>query len=347
MRNGFVSKGEQVRRAAWARQTRGEGKVNVENPRNRMDGLKAHFGSAGRGFAAVFFLVAAAVSPCLGAAGAGVETGEMLSLFSPARPAALSAFAAVGCGISGMSFNPAALASQKAPAVSGTYLDWIEDSRVGEIRVALPCRESCPVSALGASFGAFEAGDIEVEEESGVVDKKSAQDDYLVSLGFGSTLPMGVSLGGAVKWYRSTLLSEFTDSTVLADAGMMWHSSGGDLALGVALKNIGRGLKYLDTRVPFHSVLTTGVAWKVFSLESFLAVADISFSRDGQRFVSGGVEWELFRMLALRCGTLSSEYMQTLSGGVGLRYGKLQFDYAIVIPKGLVNTSRASLTLWM
>jgi len=321
--------------------------MNGLNRKNRMDSLKAHFGSAGMGLGAVFFLVAATVSPCLGADGAGVETGEMLSLFSPARPAALSAFTAVGSGISGMSFNPAALASQKSPAVSGTYLDWIEDSRVGELRVALPCPVGCPVGALGASFGAFQAGDIEVEEESGLVDKKPAQDDYLVSLGFGSGLPMGVSLGGAVKWYRSTLLSQFTDSTVLADAGMMWRSPGRDLALGVALKNMGRGLKYLDTRVPFHSVLTAGVSWNVFSLESLLAVADISFSRDEQRFVSGGVEWELFRMLALRCGTLSSEYMQTVSGGVGLRYGKIQFDYAMVIPKGLAHTSRASLTLWM
>jgi hypothetical protein len=283
----------------------------------------------------------AAVAASAPAAGRGAST---LALLGSARSAALGAGAAAGGGIAGMQDNAASLASQTGPAVAGTYLAWIEGARVGQLTACTPT----PAGPVALSVGGFTAGRVDVAEDDGRVRTVDAQQDTVVTAAIARTVASGFEAGVACTWFRSTLAESWVASASSVDLGVRLVTVDGALALGGAVANaVGTPLRYAEEAQALPRSVTVGAAWRpaqgrpvgVLLAVDYVAAAG---EPDAQR---AGVEAEFAHILALRAGVRRLGAMTSLSAGLGGRWGRVQFDYAVASPSRLGTASRATLTV--
>lgn len=287
---------------------------------------------------AAFFALVLFVAPALRAN--GVAGADVLSTHPSARAAALgNAFVALGDDLSALSFNPAGLASLKAPSlgflhhvgvatVSTEHVAYAHPLSFGVLGGALlyrsqadianPLATDAPVTAFDVSLDAFYA---------------ARPSHWLNDLpGLLADADAGVSL----KYLRSHL-GRFDADTVALDLGLRTPLPNG-LELGIAVLNLGPPLKFIDVADPLPGSFLVGVSrsFEPFkdNLLRFAADAEAPFYSPFRGHL--GVEDWLGKSLAVRGGyTVDSERsLSGFSGGFGLKLDQegllFQFDYAFV-----------------
>ncbi|MEK7474546.1 MAG: hypothetical protein AAB152_02825 [Candidatus Coatesbacteria bacterium] len=292
----------------------------------------------GRGFALALAVALAAGAP---AAGRGASTQALLG---SARSAGLGADAAAGGGIAGLQGNPAALASQTGWAAAGTYLSWLEGARIGQLTACAPT----PAGPVALSIGSFTAGSVDVVEDSGAVRTVNAQQDTVVTATLARSIVPGFEAGVAGTWYRSVLAETWVASAASVGLGARFVTADGALSLGGVVANaVGTPLRYAGQPQALPRTVTAGAAWRPVRsrLVGLLLAVDYVAApgdADAQRL---GVEAEFVRLLALRAGVTRGGGVASVSAGLGARWGRVQFDYAVASPSRLGTASRATVTV--
>ena len=244
------------------------------------------------------------------------EGAAFLTLGAGARPAAMGgAWTAVADDVNSAFWNPAGLARLERNEFQFSHREAVAGIRYETVGVARRmARGAFAATAsylgqpslsgrdeLGAPTGAFNAYDL------------SAGVHYARNLPF---LP-GTGFGAGIRYIRSRI-AEASAQTVAADLGAQWQAARsfgpGTPSLGLAVRNLGPGLRFLDQSSSLPLTMSVGLGYRL--PQGLLADADfISRPNADLNGFAAGLEYALYRSFFMRAG-YSSIAAQTSGGGV-------------------------------
>ncbi len=228
--------------------------------------------------------------------------------------------------LSALYYNPSRLALIEKNEVLIMHSSWIQDvnSELFGIKwnmFGLPW-------AIGLNYTSI--SDIEIRTRPGEPDSKFDANYFFGSLSTGFYVWDKLSFGTTIRYLYEGLLSDEANGWGF-DFGLNYETPFKGLSVSTVIKNIGsmNALRNAETQLPTDFRL--GSAYK-FGVESakldFIAVAEIQkyLDTDDIHFNLGGdiIYDEIF---ALRVGYQSGYEAKSFTGGIGLMWGSLRFDY--------------------
>ena len=228
--------------------------------------------------------------------------------------------------LSALYYNPSRLALVEKNEILIMHSSWIQDvnSELFGIKwnmFGLPW-------AIGLNYTSI--SDIEIRTRPGEPDSKFDANYFFGSLSTGFYVWDKLSFGTTIKYLYEGLLSDEANGLGF-DFGLNYETPFKGLSVSTVIKNIGsmNTLRNAETQLPTDFRL--GSAYK-FGVESakldFIAVAEFQKYLDTEdiHFNLGGdiIYDEIF---ALRVGYQSGYEAKSFTGGIGLMWGSLRFDY--------------------
>jgi len=279
-----------------------------------------------------------------------LESGaDFLRIDTDARAGAMSsAGAASAMGISAIAYNPAGLASLKhgeaALSHSALYLGTAHD--FAGAGFALPGSAGWK---MGLSFARLSSGSMEGRAASRVRTGGYSAYDQAATLALAKQHGM-YSYGGAVKYIESSIAG-VKGTGYAVDMGVQRGLRGIPVAVGVAVQNLGPGIKYISQRDQLPLSVSAGIM--------YMPVAGFMLNFDARRYVydrsttySLGTEYALFggpgsmSGLSLR-GGVNGGAGQSAAGafsvGAGIKLMNADLDYAMSPEGTLGSTQRITL----
>ena len=279
-----------------------------------------------------------------------LESGaEFLRIDTDARAGAMSsAGAASAMGISAIAYNPAGLASLKhgeaALSHSALYLGTAHD--FAGAGFALPGSAGW---RMGLSFARLSSGSMEGRAASRVRTGGYSAYDQAASLALAKQHGR-YSFGGAVKYIESSIAG-VKGTGYAVDMGVQRGLKGLPVSVGVAVQNLGPGIKYISQRDQLPLSVSAGIM--------YMPVAGFMLNFDARRYVydkyttySLGTEYALFggpgsiSGLSLRGGVnggAGQSAAGAFSAGAGIKVLNTDLDYAMSPEGKLGGTQRITL----
>lgn len=290
---------------------------------------------------------------------AGSTAAAFLKLGAGARAAALAgAFTGVPGDPFAIYWNPAGLAySGPERGLGFFHNEYFQDLGQEFLAYTAPSRRG--VWGLGLNY--FYAGG-GLERRSGLNEADPVNPisppegefgayDLALSGGYARRLRDGYSAGAAVKLIRQSIDDERGYSAAL-DLGLLrefaWR--GGDYTAGLAVLNLGPGIKFSERRYGLPLVFKAGLSRRLDERGALLSV-EADKPVDNYLALAAGVEYPLTSRLALRTGyryRLHGNELGAWSGfsaGAGVAFDRLTFDYAFTPFGVLGNSHRFSVNL--
>lgn len=279
-----------------------------------------------------------------------LESGaEFLRIDTDARAGAMSsAGAASAMGISAINYNPAGLASLKhgeaALSHSALYLGTAHDFAGAGF--------SMPGTAgwkLGLSFARLSSGSMEGRTASRSRTGGYSAYDQAATLAVARQYGR-YSLGGAVKYIESSIAG-VKGTGYAVDMGVQRGLKSIPVSVGVAVQNLGPGIKYISQRDQLPLSVSAGIM--------YMPVAGFMLNLDARRYVydkyttySVGTEYALYggpgtmTGLSLRGGMnggTGQNAASAFSAGAGIRLMNADLDYAMSPEGSLGSIQRITL----
>lgn len=282
----------------------------------------------------------------------GTTGADFLNLPVGARAVGLGgAYSAIAEDASAIYWNPAGLV--QIPKLSAMFMrtEYVDDI---SYQYAAYAQRLTYDSVLGLSLMMTDIGTIEGYDKSKKPTGSFNPQDQVFTLSYSKAIlefsnkDLDVSMGINVKYIKSEIKD--TAKTFAGDFGIMTFNFGDiPYRIGVAVSNIGSGLKYDQKRDPLPFNARFGGSINPF--ENILIAADVIVPKGNQTNVQAGVEAyitpnELTR-LAARVGVDMQQMKDGFSGismGVGATLQFFTLDYAFVPMGELGNTHRVSLS---
>ncbi len=228
--------------------------------------------------------------------------------------------------LSALYYNPSRLALLENNEVFIMHSSWIQDvnSELFGIKwnlFGLPW-------AIGLNYTSI--SDIEIRTRPGEPDAKFNANYFFGSLSTGFYVWDKLSFGTTIKYLYEGLLSDESIGWGF-DFGLNYETPFKGLSLSTVIKNIGsmNALRNKETQLPTDFRL--GSAYK-FGVESakldFIAVAEFQKYLDTEDIhfnLGGDIIYD--QIFALRIGYQSGYEAKSFTGGIGLMWGSLRFDY--------------------
>ena len=266
---------------------------------------------------------------------------DFLNIGAGARASAMgSAYTALSNDANSIYYNPGGLALAKRE-VSVMHSAWALGGSYDFMSAAFPAAGGFKgaVSFTRLDHGGLEGRGSGRESSGGF----SASDK---ALGLGLARDFGgLGLGVGAKLLSSNIAG-YEASGVAFDLGAVKKLSGAPVTFGLAVRNMGRGLKFLDKREALPLSVNAGAAFAV--LPGVNLAAEVSRQvRDRRTTYAVGTEYGLAGMLALRGGyALGASGMDgAMTGGIGFGAGPFKMDYSFAPFGGLDTTRKFSLSM--
>ena len=292
-------------------------------------------------------LIALAIALALPTALAAQESASFLKIGVGARALGMGgAFTAIADDAAAIAWNPAGLAGLRQREIGFMHAEMVENTHFDYFGLAQPAR--------GGTFGVgvrhLSQGTIQGRDSSGRPTDGYSASDTAVDLSYGFKSSERLRLGGGVKIIHSTIAEASAQSLAL-DLGSVYECSyfgPGVPRLGLAVQNIGPGMKFLDERSPLPLTVASGVGYR---LPSGLTVAvdyrHRPYSRASE--LNLGTEYAVLGSFAVRAGYASmvggagSSALKGFAGGFGLTARGYSLDYSITPFGELGNAHRLSI----
>jgi hypothetical protein len=147
----------------------------------------------------------------------------------------------------------------------------------------------------------------------------------------------GVSLKMAMEGLSGSVPNAPNAQGYMADAGLLYKYSD-SLSFGAKLQNFTSAIDWsTGLKESMPSIFKLGTAWKALSGVTLLMDTDMAMGGKEQTLLHGGVEWQVYPMLAIRTGFDQREQsidddttaiMTAYTAGIGVMYDGFRFDYA-------------------
>jgi hypothetical protein len=245
--------------------------------------------------------------------------------------------------LSAMFYNPSRLVSSEMNEVMFMHNEWIQDvsSEVGGIKwnmFSLP---------FAVGFNVTTVSDIEVRDKPGDPISKFNANYFFGSLSSGFTVIEDLDFGATFKYLYEGLLKD--ESTGYGfDFGLNYLTPIKGLTASAVLKNIGSMSELRIEKTKLPSELRFGGAYN-FGLETaklgFIFAAEFQKYLDTEDIhINGGGEIVYDQTFAARVGYQSGYEARNFTGGVGIMWNNLRFDYAYMpFSLGLGNANLFSI----
>ncbi|MFC2119720.1 PorV/PorQ family protein [Bacteroidota bacterium] len=228
--------------------------------------------------------------------------------------------------LSALFYNPSRLAMIEKNEVLIMHSSWIQDvnSELFGIKwnmFGLPW-------AIGLNY--TNISDIEIRTRPGEPDSKFNANYFFGSLSTGFYVWDKLSVGTTIRYLYEGLLSDEANGWGF-DFGLNYETPFKGLSLSTVIKNIGsmNALRNQETQLP--SDFRLGAAYN-FGVESakldFIAVTEFQKYLDTDDIhlnLGGDIVYD--QIIALRVGYQSGYEAKSFTGGIGLMWGSLRFDY--------------------
>jgi len=272
---------------------------------------------------------------------AGGASASFLKLGSGARAIGMgNAFSAIANDINSITLNPAGLSNMRNKEMSATFANLFAGMQYGFIGWGMPISKLDATFALGVQY--LNSGEIEQRNANRQKVGNYANKDMAINMGYGRKFSnINLNLGINLK-YITSQIEEERASAFAMDIGGIYKTKHG-MNLGLAVQNMGSGLKYIDKTNSLPLTLTVGAGYQIKT--GTLLVMDIKNSvYEKKTTISLGMEYSILPMFNLRTGYLTGNDLQSLSGGFGIAIAKdYNLDYAFTPYGELGSTQRISL----
>ena len=255
-------------------------------------------------------------------------------------------------------YNPAGIATVRNIELNAMYHQNIIDTRNEALNLTFPLKKGLLFhnkASIGIGVLAYQGGDIEkivlTEDESSIKSRETlkAESDYQVGLSYSEEIAkyLGNTYAGVmVKWIQSKLVEEYTAGAFGIDMGVL-HKVGG-FGLGIAMQNIGTGMKFIEVADSLPFTIRVGGSYerKIGKIVNMVVGVDgVKVLKDDMRYNLGGECW-IADILGIRAGyKINSE--DKVSIGASIRYKWVQLDYGYKLMDVFNNTHQAAITLRM
>jgi hypothetical protein len=292
--------------------------------------------------AAVFFLTPAALS-------AGGTTAAFLKLGSGARATGLGgAFTAVSGDINAISYNPAGLAGLKRSEAGFTRAELVEGVSYNFLSYSRPAAKG----NIGLGVNYLGQSSIEGRGANREVTGSFQASDTAVNLAYARPLTGRAALGLNFKYITSRIAGESADGWAV-DAGWQYKMPVKGLSLGLAARNLGPKMKFLDegSALPLTACAGAGYTLSGGILLSF----DVSRRINERKTVfSFGTEYAVFNSLFMRAGYLKDAVSGGgpadaggFKAGFGFKLKGFNLDYAVTPFGDIGRAHRITLGTWL
>lgn len=289
-------------------------------------------------------LLLLAVAPGSARAEAG-ETGfAFLKLGVGARPMGMgSAYVALADDPTAIYWNPAGLARATRVEVTAMHNEWIQSFRQEFAAMRAPLWRG----GVGLGFSGFYTDELEKRDESGTLIGHFGFNDVAATGAYGVLATPELSAGVAVRYVREMIDEEDATATAL-DFGALYRLADTGVTFGAALHNVGSKASFISEEFPLPRTWRVGAAYaRDLTAADGRAIlsAELRQTRsEDSRFHLGG-EFEYRERVALRAGWKTGYDDEDFSFGLGVKRGRVGFDYALVpLSSDLGTTHFFSLT---
>jgi hypothetical protein len=272
------------------------------------------------------------------------ETASFLSIGVGARGLGMGgAFTALADDASALYWNPAGLSKLEKREFTASHAEMFENTRLDFLAYAHPTSQG--TFAAGLTY--LSQGKIEGRDGLGRPTAGYDASDTALSLGYARKFE-AVDLGATFKYLRSHIGSTEAQG-VAVDFGA--KRAFDRVRVGVALRNIGPGLKFQDQRNDLPLRLAVGAAYK-FAGGHAAAAELVNGPRGAGTDASFGGEYQAIKNCYLRAGYTTQTAITGGSGfdvargltmGLGFRNEKWNIDYAVLPSGELGRTHRFTL----
>lgn len=236
----------------------------------------------------------------LASAAAAQESAAFLKLGAGARALGMGgAYTAVADDASGPAWNPAGLSAMSRPEVAATHAALPNQTRYDFLGYAQPLGRG----TLGAAASYLSQGSLDGRDASGRPTGGFSASDAAFSVSYAPRLAGPARIGGGFKYVRSAI-SDVSAQTFAVDLGGQYALGGwgpGRAHLGLAVLNIGPGMRFLDKSQPLPLTLAAGVAYRLPA--GILAAFDAKHRPHGDGTELGvGAEYAMLGNFSLRTG---------------------------------------------
>lgn len=275
-----------------------------------------------------------------GAAASAQESAAFLKIGPGSRaPGMGGAYTAVADGVDAIVWNPARLAPLAARELGAAHSELQAGTRYDFLGYAHPAARG----AFGVGATLLHHAAVDARDDAGAPNGRFEAYDAAFGAAYGAALPSHPSLrlGVGVKWIRS-VIADASAQAFAGDFGAAYESAGargpGALLAGIAVRNVGPGLRFLDETSPLPLTLAFGLGWRV-PAGLLLAVDFKHRPRSRSSELSSGGELAVFKGLSLRAGldaqivrggsAYGSSVLEGFAAGFGWRGKAFSVDYAM------------------
>jgi hypothetical protein len=228
--------------------------------------------------------------------------------------------------LSALYYNPSRLALIEKNEVLIMHSSWIQDvnSELFGIKwdmFGLPW-------AIGLNY--TNISDIEIRTRPGEPDSKFNANYFFGSLSTGFYVWNKLSFGTTIRYLYEGLLSDEANGWGF-DFGLNYETPFKGLSVSTVIKKIGsmNALRNQETKLPTDFRLGAAYNFGVESVKlDFIAVSELQKYLDTDDFhlnLGGDIVYD--QIIALRVGYQSGYEAKSFTGGIGLMWGSLRFDY--------------------
>ena len=292
---------------------------------------------------------------------------EFLSVVSDARAAAMAdAMTSLQIGSSALFFNPAGMANiEQLIDLTASNNQWITDIQHNTFSLAFSPTHG-RYGVIGLSYQNVNCGDfygtrVNMRVDAGYDDTGVFQlSAHALGLGYAKRLTEWFSVGGQIRLVKQDLgqsvipkISTIPDTTeyvvkntltpLAFDFGTQFKTGFKSLVFGMSIRNFSTDIKYVEEPFQLPLVFNLGISMDLFDLisqinqnQSLYMSIDASHYRSRAEQVKIGLDWQLLKVLSLRCGYITNEDESGLTFGIGVSKFGFTFDYAYT-PYGVFN----------
>ncbi|MBI2071395.1 MAG: PorV/PorQ family protein [Elusimicrobia bacterium] len=261
------------------------------------------------------------------------KTGaEFLNIPVGARPVGMGgAYTALANDISSLHWNPAGLALMNRPEIGAMYSQWLLDSQYNFLGFGYPTK----TGTFAGSISVLSQGESQARGQNRERTGSIKAQDQALSLGYGRRIG-SIKAGLNTKLIQSEIAG-YRANTVAFDFGFIVPLRTNPISLGLALQNVGPGIRFIEQRDPLPLSLSGGLSYRLpVGIALALDVKQHLYSHKTN--VNIGTEYQALPVLSLRGGYIAALGQQVplasdsgldgISGGVGFRLMGAQIDYA-------------------
>ena len=232
-------------------------------------------------------------------------------------------------------WNPAGLAADTRRIVGISHRRWIGDLRMYDVAARLPAGEH---GGVGIAITAADSGDLEVRDRPGAPVGTFSARYISAGIAYGRTVGL-VRFGTAAKYLKERFFDADASGYAI-DVGMQAHLMQHAVALGAALRNVGR-MSHLEreaTKLP--RTLQAGIALHPLQTIAYrdgtrlldvMVTADLSYLIPAEHTrLHIGAAGTVLEMVVLRLGYISNDELRSITAGLGILLESLLFDYAYI-----------------